>query len=91
MYRPFIYPSYLSIYLSIYLGNELFYGCLYLIHFTTGPLYVFPLLAVVTAPVAVAKSGIALLQVHSIYLIFLSICLSIYLSVGGIYLFYLLN
>jgi len=43
-------------------GNELFYGCLYLIHFTTGPLYVFPLLAVVTAPVAVAKSGIALLQ-----------------------------
>jgi len=43
-------------------GNELFYATLYLLHFTWGPLYFFPLLAVVTAPVAVAKSGIALLQ-----------------------------
>ena len=36
---------------------------LYLAHFTTGPLYMFYILAVVTFPVAVAKSGIALLQV----------------------------
>ena len=38
---------------------------LYLAHFTTGPLYLFYILAVVTFPVAVAKSGIALLQVKS--------------------------
>jgi len=43
-------------------GNELFYCMLYLSHFTTGPLYIFYLLAVLTFPVAVAKSGIALLQ-----------------------------
>ena len=36
---------------------------LYLAHFTTGPLYLFYILALVTFPVAVAKSGIALLQV----------------------------
>ena len=38
---------------------------LYLAHFTTGPLYLFYILAVVTFPVAVAKSGIALLQVKT--------------------------
>jgi len=43
-------------------GNELFYAMLYLSYFTTGPLYMFYLLAVLTFPVAVAKSGIALLQ-----------------------------
>merc|ERR1719291_869437 len=43
-------------------GNELFYAMLYLSYFTTGPLYMFYLLAVITFPVAVAKSGIAVLQ-----------------------------
>ena len=43
-------------------GNELFYASLYLLHFTWGPLYLFPVVAVVTFPVALAKSGIALLQ-----------------------------
>lgn len=43
-------------------GNELFYASLYLLHFTWGPLYLFPVVAVITFPVAVAKSGIALLQ-----------------------------
>ena len=44
-------------------GNELFYAMLYLLNFTWGPLYLFVPLAVLTFPVAVAKSGIALLQV----------------------------
>ena len=43
--------------------NLMFMASLYLAHFTTGPLYMFYILAVVTFPVAVAKSGIALLQV----------------------------
>jgi len=43
-------------------GNELFYAMLYLSYFTSGPLYMFPILAVVTFPVALAKSAIALLQ-----------------------------
>jgi len=47
---------------SMCAGNELFYASLYLAHFTTGPLYIFYILAVVTFPVALAKSGIALLQ-----------------------------
>ena len=38
---------------------------LYLAHFTSGPLYLFYIMAVITFPVAVAKSGIALLQVDS--------------------------
>ena len=50
----------------------MFYATLYLLHFTWGPLYFFPLLAIVTAPVAVAKSGIALLQVGYYLLITLS-------------------
>ena len=44
-------------------GNELFYASLYLLHFTQGPLYIFYFTAVVCFPVAVAKTGIALLQV----------------------------
>jgi hypothetical protein len=44
-------------------GNELFYAMLYLLNFTTGPFYLFVPLAVITFPVAVAKTGIALLQV----------------------------
>jgi hypothetical protein len=36
---------------------------LYLLNFTTGPFYLFVPLAVITFPVAVAKTGIALLQV----------------------------
>jgi len=43
-------------------GNELFYASLYLLHFTWGPLYLFAPLAVLTFPVAVAKSAIAVLQ-----------------------------
>jgi len=43
-------------------GNEFFYASLYLLHFTWGPLYIFPVVAVLTFPVAIAKSGIALLQ-----------------------------
>jgi len=43
-------------------GNELFYAMLYLSYFTSGPLYMFPILAVITFPVALAKSAIALLQ-----------------------------
>ena len=46
-------------------GNELFYAMLYLLNFTWGPLYLFAPLAVITFPVAVAKTGIALLQVSS--------------------------
>merc|ERR1712013_203696 len=47
---------------SMCAGNELFYASLYLAHFTSGPLYLFYIMAVITFPVAVAKSGIALLQ-----------------------------
>ena len=46
-------------------GNELFYAMLYLCHFTSGPLHLFLILAVLCFPVAVTKSGIALLQVSS--------------------------
>ena len=45
------------------LGNELFYAMLYLSYFTTGPLYMFYILAVICFPVAVLKTGIACLQV----------------------------
>jgi hypothetical protein len=38
---------------------------LYLVNFTTGPFYVFVLLAILSFPVAVAKTGIALLQVSA--------------------------
>ena len=44
-------------------GNELFYAMLYLSYFTTGPLYMFYILAVICFPVAVLKTGIACLQV----------------------------
>ena len=43
-------------------GNELFYAMLYLCHFTTGPAYLFAILAVLCFPVALLKSAIALLQ-----------------------------
>jgi CDP-diacylglycerol--inositol 3-phosphatidyltransferase len=43
-------------------GNELFYAMLYLLNFTTGPFYMFVPLAILTFPVALAKTGIALLQ-----------------------------
>ena len=43
-------------------GNELFYAMLYLSYFTSGPFYLFNILATICFPVAVAKSGIALLQ-----------------------------
>ena len=46
-------------------GNELFYAMLYLCHFTSGPFYMFTILAVICFPVAVLKSGIALLQVET--------------------------
>ena len=45
------------------IGNELFYAMLYLSYFTSGPLYMFVILAVVCFPVAVLKSAIACLQV----------------------------
>ena len=44
-------------------GNELFYAMLYLSYFTSGPFDIFNNLAVICFPVAVAKSGIACLQV----------------------------
>jgi len=43
-------------------GNELFYAMLYLCHFTWGPLYIFPIIAVLTLPVALGKLFIALIQ-----------------------------
>jgi hypothetical protein len=53
-------------------GNELFYAMLYLLNFTTGPFYLFVPMAVITFPVAVAKTGIALLQVSRESLMFFS-------------------
>jgi hypothetical protein len=55
--------EFLELYLQCLAGNELFYAMLYLLNFTTGPFYLFVPLAVITFPVAVAKTGIALLQV----------------------------
>ncbi|TRY69475.1 hypothetical protein TCAL_03257 [Tigriopus californicus] len=43
-------------------GNEIFYASLYLLHFTNGPFYLFYITAVACFPIAVAKSGIAMLQ-----------------------------
>ena len=43
-------------------GNEMFYAMLYLSYFTSGPFYLFYILAVLCFPVALLKSGIALLQ-----------------------------
>lgn len=49
-------------------ANEAFYGGLYLLHFTEGPVVLgvglFRLLTLVSAPIAVAKSLISLLQMH---------------------------
>ena len=41
----------------------MFYAMLYLSYFTSGPLYMFVILAVICFPVAVLKSAIACLQV----------------------------
>jgi len=43
-------------------GNELFYAALYLLNFTSGPFYMFNIMAMVCFPIAIAKSAIALLQ-----------------------------
>ena len=46
-------------------GNEMFYATLYLLHFSAGFwFYLLALLAIISFPVAIAKSGIALLQVE---------------------------
>jgi hypothetical protein len=46
-------------------GNELFYVSLYLLHFASGFFYyVIFLLAILMAPVAIAKLGIAVVQVR---------------------------
>lgn len=47
-------------------GNELFYASLYLLHFTTGPLYIFNIVAFLCFPVAMAKLAIAVLQVRGL-------------------------
>ena len=48
------------------LFNELFYAALYLLHFTPGPLLLgfstFKLLAIVSFPVAVVKTGISVIH-----------------------------
>ena len=44
-------------------GNELFYASLYLLNFTTGPFYIFNIVAFLCFPVAMAKLAIAVLQV----------------------------
>ena len=41
-------------------GNELFYASLYLLHFTSGPLYIFNVVAVLCFPVAMASHEQAL-------------------------------
>lgn len=47
-------------------GNEAFYAALYLLHFTNGPMLagmgLFRLIAALSAPIAVIKAGISLLQ-----------------------------
>ena len=55
-------------------GNELFYAMLYLSYFTSGPLYMFVILAVICFPVAVLKSAIACLQVNIVFIFILKIC-----------------
>ena len=48
------------------LFNELFYAALYLLHFTPGPLIfgisTFKMLAIVSAPVAIVKTGITVIH-----------------------------
>ncbi|ELT89548.1 hypothetical protein CAPTEDRAFT_102702 [Capitella teleta] len=54
-------------------GNELFYSMLYLLHFTTGPVFplgplsfgFFSFVCVVTAPVAIVKTLISLVQLYA--------------------------
>ena len=43
-------------------GNEIFYASLYLLHFTSGPFYLFHITAILCFPVAVGKLVIALVQ-----------------------------
>ena len=57
--KPFLF--------SMCAGNELFYSCLYLLHFTPGPGVIFgyglfSILSVLLVPVAVLKSVLALMQ-----------------------------
>ena len=47
---------------------------LYLSYFTSGPLYMFVILAVICFPVAVLKSAIACLQVNIVFIFILKIC-----------------
>ena len=52
-------------------GNELFYVSLYLLHFASGFFYyVILLLAIVMAPVALVKLGIAVIQVLIKYMFY---------------------
>ena len=43
-------------------GNEIFYASLYLLHFTSGPFYLFHITAFLCFPVAIGKLAIALVQ-----------------------------
>lgn len=43
-------------------GNEIFYASLYLLHFTSGPFYLFHITAILCFPVAIGKLAIALVQ-----------------------------
>ncbi|KAK8770737.1 hypothetical protein V5799_012800 [Amblyomma americanum] len=49
-------------------GNEAFYGGLYLLHFTEGPLVLglglFRLMTLISAPIAIAKTLVSLLQMQ---------------------------
>ena len=47
-------------------GNEIFYASLYLLHFTSGPFYIFNITAVLCFPVAIGKLAIALCQVNQL-------------------------
>ena len=55
---------------AMHAGNELFYAMLYLSYFTSGPLDMFVILAVICFPVAVLKSAIACLHVIPILVFF---------------------
>jgi len=65
--NPVLYHYYTNrvVLFSMCAGNELFYAMLYLCYFTSGPLGVWKLLAVVCAPVAIAKSAISLVHLYA--------------------------
>ena len=58
-----IYYSSRPVLFGMCAGNEIFYASLYLLHFTSGPFYIFNITAVLCLPVAMAKLAIALFQV----------------------------